>query len=250
MPSQPETALTPISLVTGASSGIGLALVHKLVERGHRVICVARDLARLELALANHGERVFPAAVDVTDQGSVDRFFAKLPQQWQPISLLVANAGSDLGGRREFVDGNMADWAGTIATNVGGVMRICHALLPSMIEKNTGHVVTIGSTAGFETYVGGAAYAASKHAVRAFTDSLRLEFKHSPIRITEILPGTARTGFAAARHSGDTNRAAAFYDGLDGTLNADDIVATILYALDQPPHVNIAQILITPTFDK
>jgi NADP-dependent 3-hydroxy acid dehydrogenase YdfG len=98
--------------------------------------------------------------------------------------------------------------------------------------------------------VGGAAYAASKYAVRAFTEALRLELKRSPIRITEVLPGTARTGFAAARHRGDSDRAANFYEQLDGTLDAKDVVAAVMYALDQPPHVNIAQILITPTSDK
>lgn len=237
-------------LVTGASSGIGLALVRQLVERGHRVVCIARNLTRLEAALADCAEQVYLASVDVTDQASVDGLVAELPAQWQPIEVLVANAGSDVGGRREFIDGEMADWADTITTNVSGVMRICHAFLPSMAERNTGHVVTIGSTAGVHTYVGGAAYATSKHAVRAFTDSLRLEFKHSPIRITEVLPGTTRTGFAAARHRGDSDRAATFYEQLDGTLDAEDIVAAILYALDQPPHVNIAQVLITPTFDK
>jgi 3-hydroxy acid dehydrogenase/malonic semialdehyde reductase len=239
-----------ICLVTGASSGIGLALVHQLLERGHRVVCIARDRARLESALVDCGEQVYLASVDVTDQASVDRLVVELPAQWQPIEILVANAGSDIGGRVEFVDGNMADWADTIATNVSGVMRICHAFLPSMIERNLGHVVTIGSTAGVNVYVGGAAYAASKYAVRAFTEALRLELKRSPIRITEVLPGTARTGFAAARHRGDSDRAANFYEQLDGTLDAKDVVAAVMYALDQPPHVNIAQILITPTSDK
>jgi 3-hydroxy acid dehydrogenase/malonic semialdehyde reductase len=239
-----------ICLVTGASSGIGLALVHGLVERGHRVVCVARNRARLQSALAGCGEQVYLASVDVTDQASVDRLVAELPQQWQPIDVLVANAGSDVGGRRNFVDGDMADWANTITTNVSGVMRICHAFLPSMVERNLGHIVTVGSTAGLKAYVGGAAYAASKHAVRAFTESLRLEFKHSPIRITEVLPGTVRTGFATARHRGDSERATTFYEELDGTLSAEDIVAAILYALDQPSHVNIAQILVTPTYDK
>lgn len=247
MQSSPQKA---ICLVTGASSGIGLALVRVLVERGHRVVCVARNLERLESALADCGEQVWLASVDVADQTAVDRLVAELPQQWQPIDVLVANAGSDVGGRREFLDGDMADWADTITTNVNGVMRICHAFLPSMNERNLGHVVTVGSTAGVKAYAGGAAYTASKHAVRAFTESLRLEFKHSPIRITEVLPGTVRTGFATARHRGDADRAAAFYNQLDGTLDVEDIVAAIIYALDQPPHVNIAQILITPTSDK
>ena len=243
-------ASAAICLVTGASSGIGLALVHELVERGHRVVCVARDRARLQSALADCGEQVYLASADVTDQASVDRLVAELPQQWQPIDVLVANAGSDVGGRRDFVDGDMADWDNTITTNVSGVMRICHAFLPSMVERDFGHIVTIGSTAGVNAYAGGAAYAASKHAVRAFTESLRLEFKRSAIRITEVQPGTARTGFATARHRGDSDRGTAFYDQLDGTLNAEDVVAAIMYALDQPAHVNIAQLLVTPTFDK
>lgn len=239
-----------ICLVTGASSGIGLALVHALVKRGHRVVCAARNLERMQEALASYSEQVYLAAVDVTDQASVDQLVAALPQQWQPIDVLVANAGSDVGGRQDFVAGDMADWDSTITTNVSGLMRICHAFLPSMAERNSGHVVNIGSTAGLKAYAGGAAYAASKHAVRAFTESLRLEFKHSAVRITEILPGTVRTGFATARHHGDSDRGTAFYDQRDGTLKAEDVVAAILYALDQPEHVNIAQLLVTPTFDK
>lgn len=239
-----------ICLVTGASSGIGLALVHALVERGHRVVCTARNLARMQEAFASYKEQVYLASVDVTVQASVDQFVADLPQQWQPIDVLVANAGSDVGGRRDFIDGDMADWDNTITTNVSGLMRICHAFLPSMAERNFGHIVNIGSTAGLKAYAGGAAYAASKHAVRAFTESLRLEFKQSAIRITEVQPGTARTGFATARHYGDSDRSTAFYDQLNGTLNAEDVVAAILYALDQPAHVNVAQLLITPTFDK
>jgi NADP-dependent 3-hydroxy acid dehydrogenase YdfG len=119
-----------------------------------------------------------------------------------------------------------------------------------MLERGRGHVVTLGSVAGLSTYEGGAIYAPSKHAVHAFTNSLRHDYSQDPVRITEILPGMVRTGFAAARHKGDTATADAFYDGWPDYLSAADVSAAVMFALSQPDGVNIAQIVVTPTGDK
>ena len=116
--------------------------------------------------------------------------------------------------------------------------------------RGAGHVVTLGSIAGLRTYAGGTVYGPSKFAVRAFTDALRLDYKHEPIRITEILPGLVRTGFAEARHHGNAEAGAAYYDASSGILAPGAIVDAILYALEQPDTVNVAQIVVTPTADK
>jgi NADP-dependent 3-hydroxy acid dehydrogenase YdfG len=197
-----------------------------------------------------YGDAALPLALDVTDAAAVAALPESLPAGFSEIDILIASAGSDVGGRKAFGEGKMEDWAGTIETNVTGLMRLCHSVIPGMLARGRGHLVTIGSVAGLKTYPGGAVYSASKHAVRAFTEALRHDYCNDPIRITEILPGMVRTGFAEARHYGDSAKAAAFYDSFPATLSAEDIAESILFALAQPDHVDIAQIVITPTGDK
>ena len=237
-------------MVTGASSGIGQAIAEALLDRGHRVICAARRLDRLQELYGTRGETVFCLALDVTDQDAVAGLIAGLPEAWRKIDILIANAGSDVGGRQRFDQYEAAHFAQTIETNVVGLLAICHAVLPGMLARESGHIVTLGSIAGLSTYSGGTVYGASKYAVRAFTEALRKDFKTNPLRITEILPGLVRTGFAEARHQGDAERAQAFYDSFPDALSAGDIAEAILFALEQPPRVNIAQIVVTPTLDK
>lgn len=239
-----------ICLVTGASGGIGQAVAESLLHKGFRVICAARRADRMVELFGSFGEQAHIVALDVTDGPAVAGLIDRLPAAWREIEVLVANAGSDIGGRQSFVDTDMGDWASTVEVNVTGVLRVCHAVLPGMQARQRGHIVTLGSIAGLETYASGAVYGASKYAVRAFTQALRKDFKDSPIRITEILPGMVRTGFAEARFHGDATRAEQFYDSFPATLAAEDIAAALLFALEQPPHVNIAQIVVTPTADK
>jgi NADP-dependent 3-hydroxy acid dehydrogenase YdfG len=239
-----------IALVTGASSGIGRAVVESLVKDEAKVICVGRDESRLAELCSAYPDRTLPLSLDVTDARAVAGVLDNLPEDWRAIDILIANAGSDVGGRRAFAEGEMSDWASTIETNVTGVMRICHAILPDMLRRGHGHVVTVGSIAGQRTYPGGAAYSASKFAVRAFTDALRKDYKHDPIRITEVLPGLVRTGFAAARFKGDAEKGEAFYDSFPDSLKSEDIAASVMFALTQPQSVNIARIVVVPTGDK
>lgn len=246
----PETLRTgAVALVTGASDGIGRAVAEALLDRGLKVICAARRRARLESLYAGRdGALVLP--LDVTDAPAVGGLPDTLPAAYRAIDVLVANAGSDVGGRRRFDSGDMADWAATVETNVTGLMRVCHAVIPGMLARGRGHVVTLGSIAGLRPVPGIAVYSATKFAVRAFTEALRQEYETDPIRITEILPGLVRTGFAQARFHGDAAQAAAFYDSFPAALEAEDIAAAVLYALAQPPRVNVAQIVVTPTGDK
>jgi NADP-dependent 3-hydroxy acid dehydrogenase YdfG len=250
MPS-PET-LRPgaIALVTGASRGIGRAIAEGLLARSQHVICTSRKRGNLDDLCAGQDGKAYPLALDVTDGAACAACIESLPDDWREIDVLVANAGSDVGGRVRFDEGDMADWAATVETNVTGLMAVCHAVLPGMLARGRGHIVTLGSIAGLRTYPAGNVYAATKYAVRAFTQGLRLDYKHEPIRITEVLPGMVRTGFAEARHRGDRDKAAEFYDSFPAVLEAEDIAAAALFALEQPPQVNIAQIVVVPTGDK
>jgi len=246
----PET-LRPgaVALVIGASDGIGRAVAESLLDRRLKVICAARRRARLEeLYGGRDGAYVLP--LDVTDGPAVAGLIETLPADRRAIDVLVANAGSDVGGRRRFDAGDMAEWAATVDTNVTGLMRVCHAVIPGMLARGRGHVVTLGSIAGLRPFPQGSVYCATKFAVRAFTEALRQDYENEPIRITEILPGLVRTGFAEARFHGDAARATEFYDSFPAALEAEDIAAAVVFALAQPQRVNVAQIVVTPTGDK
>lgn len=239
-----------IALVIGASSGIGLATAEALLDKGMRVIATSRDTARLDpLAEKAKEGALLPLALDVADDASAGSLLERIPEDWREIDALVVSAGHDIGGRRRFDEGTAEQWCDIINTNVNGMIRVCHQIIPTMLERKRGHVVTLGSISGFRAYRGGTIYSASKFAVRAFTESLRFDYKNDPIRITEVLPGLVRTGFAEARW-GDKDKGKSFYDGAAAALEPEDIAASILFALEQPPHVNIAQILTMPTGDK
>ena len=181
-----------VALVTGASSGIGQSIAEGLLARGLRVICAARRLDRLQELYGARDGQALPISLDVTDGDAVAALIQGLPADWREIDIVIANAGSDVGGRQRFDEGAMSDWAATVATNITGLIAVCHAVIPGMLERRRGHVVTIGSIAGLMTYPGGSIYAATKHAVRAFTDGLRKDYSNDPIRITEILPGMVK----------------------------------------------------------
>lgn len=239
-----------VALVTGASVGIGRAIAEQLLDRGIKVICAARNAERLKTVYGDRGDDVLILSLDVTDGPAVSGLHDLLPPAWRDIDILVANAGSDVGGRRRFDEGDVEDWASTVETNVTGVVRTCHAIIPGMLERQRGHVVILGSVDGYGTRPNASIYAATKHAVRAFSDGLRLDYKNDPIRITEIMPGLVRTGFAEARFRGDQDRAADYYASFPAYLDPGDIASAVLFALDQPAHVNIGQIIVTPTGNK
>ncbi|HLI13441.1 MAG TPA: SDR family NAD(P)-dependent oxidoreductase [Alphaproteobacteria bacterium] len=235
------------ALVTGASSGFGEAIAVHLAARGVRIIATARHRERLDKLAAKIGRDFHALSLDVTDPAAADGIMDRLPPNWREIDILVNNAGSDVGGRQRFDVGAAGDWASTIETNVTGLLRVTRAVLPGMIARGRGHIVNIGSIAAIRPMAGLAAYGASKAAVHAFSDALRMELKGTPVRVTEILPGTARTGFAAARWRGDEKQAEAFYAGFKSLLTAEDVARTVIFALEQPPHVVIAELVVLPT---
>ncbi|MBU0726933.1 MAG: SDR family oxidoreductase [Alphaproteobacteria bacterium] len=234
-------------LITGAGSGIGRATAIALAGRGATVICAGRTEASLRDVAAACGGKAAVVTLDVTDPVSVSSLVDRLPAALRVIDVLINNAGHDAGGRQRFDQGRIEDWASIIDANVAGMMRVCHAILPGMVARGEGQVVNIGSVAAFRSYPGGSAYNTSKAAVHTFTEGLRLDYRDSDIRITEVMPGLTRTNFAATRFGGDSGKGAAYYNDAPMALEAEDIARGIVYALDQPPHCTVAQIVITPT---
>jgi len=232
-------------LVTGANGGIGKAICRSLVAKGHRVVATARDPAKLVPLADESGGALQTLALDVNDGGAVARLPAALAPGFDQIDILVNNAGHDTGGRRRFDQGSAEQWCDIVDTNVQGMIRVTHALIGGMLERGHGHIVNLGSIAGLKPYATGTAYVTSKYAVHGFSETLRLDYAGQGIRVTEIMPGLVRSGFATQR-LGDAAQAQAFYDSFDACLQPADVAETVAFALAQPPHVEIAQLVVLP----
>jgi NADP-dependent 3-hydroxy acid dehydrogenase YdfG len=228
-----------IAVVTGASAGIGAATARALAREGFTVVVGARRLDRLEEVAAEIGAKAI--ALDVTNQGSVDQFAAQLPE----VQVLVNNAGGAK-GRETVAEAAVEHWRWMMEVNYLGSVRVTRALLPSLERSGAGHVVFLGSIAGFETYPGGAGYTAAKHAERALAKTLRLELLGRSVRVTEIAPGlVGGTEFSLVRFGGDRERAASVYRGLDPLL-PEDVAECVAFAVTRPAHVNVDEIVLRP----
>ena len=239
------TSTPSIALVTGASSGIGEAICRLLISHQYKVIGAARTKSKLQALHQDLGSSFHPMVLDVTNTRSVSSLIERLPENLQGVDVLVNNAGHDIGGRRFFDEGTAQQWSEIIETNVQGLMRVTHAMIDGMLARGNGHVVNIGSIAGLKPYATGAAYVTSKYAVHGFSQSLRLDYAGRGIRVSEIMPGLVRTGFAGQR-LGDAEKAEAFYDSVGQSLSPEDVARTVLFALQQPRHVEIAQLVVLP----
>lgn len=232
------------AVVTGASAGIGAATARALAKAGYRVVLGARRVERLE-ALATEirqaGGDALARSLDVTDADSVAAFTGALPR---PVHLLVNNAGGAL-GLDPVAEADDERWRTMFETNVLGTVRLTRALLADLEASGDGHVVNVGSTAGFETYRGGAGYTAAKHALRALTRTLRKELLGQPLRVCEVAPGLVATEFSKVRFDGDEERAAQVYEGMT-PLTAEDVAECIVWAATRPAHVNIDEIVVRP----
>ncbi len=237
--------LGSVALVSGASSGIGEAICRQLIEQKCRVIGAARNETRLQRLAAELGDRFFPLILDVTDREAVAGVQRALPGEFQDVEVLVNNAGHDIGGRRRFDEGSAEQWTDIIETNVQGTIRLTRALIAGMLARGSGHIVNMGSITGIKPYATMAAYVSSKYAVHGFSETLRLDYAGRGIRVTEIMPGLVRTGFAQQR-LGDAQQAQEFYDDAEQCLQPEDVARTVLYALQQPKHVEIAQLVVLP----
>jgi NADP-dependent 3-hydroxy acid dehydrogenase YdfG len=233
-----------IAVVTGASSGIGAASARALAAAGFHVVLGARRLERLleiarEIKAAGAAEAV-ALTLDVSDAASVAAFAAGVPR----VHLLVNNAGGAQ-GLEPIAEARDDDWRTMWEVNVLGLMRMTRALLPALLASGDGHVVNLGSVAGFETYAGGAGYTSVKHAVRAISRTLRLELLGKPVRVTEIDPGMVETEFSQVRFRGDQEKASAVYRGMQ-PLTAEDVADCVVWAATRPSHVNVDEIVVRP----
>ena len=227
-----------VAVITGASAGIGRATAAALAAEGFELVLGARREDLLREVAEPLGARAVP--LDVTDPASIEAFAAQVPE----ANLLVNNAGGAYG--RAFIEeSDERDWIGMWELNVMGVLRVTRRFLPLLRASGRGHIVNMGSVAGFEAYPSGAGYTASKHALRAMTRTLRAELLGEPIRVTEISPGLVNTEFSLVRFGGDRQTADAVYQGLT-PLVAEDIADAIAWAVTRPPHVNVDEIVIRP----
>jgi 3-hydroxy acid dehydrogenase/malonic semialdehyde reductase len=233
-----------IALVTGATSGFGLATAEALVRAGARVVAAGRRRDRLEALAARHPGKVHAAVVDVKDRDAVEALVAALPAEWAALDVLVNNAGLALGlepAQRASLD----EWDTMIATNCRGLVTVTRAVLPGMVRRNRGHVVNVGSVAGSYPYPGGNVYGATKAFVRQFTLNLRADLLGTAVRATSIEPGMAETEFSLVRFQGDAARAAKVYEGVT-PLSGDDVAEAILWCLALPAHVNVNAVELMP----
>ncbi len=228
----------PIAVVTGASSGIGAATAKHLAAAGYDLILGARRMDKLQAVAEQTGAKVL--LLDVTDAKSVEAFC----EQIATVNVLVNNAGGALGAET-IADAIDENWERMYDTNVLGTMRMVRGLLPKLEASGVGHIVVIGSVAGIEVYPGGGGYTAAKHAVKAVTETLRVELVGRPVRITEVAPGLVETEFSLVRFGGDTEKAKKPYLGMT-PLTADDIADAIVWAVTRPAHVNIDTLVIKP----
>ena len=236
-------------LVTGASAGIGAATARAFAERGDRVVLAARSGERLA-ALAAEIDRMPGAGaahalpLDVSDADAHARALAGLPEPWRDIDVAVLNAG--LAKNMVPVWENTADEVDAMVdVNVKGVLNGIRAVVPGMLARGRGHVVTLGSPAGHFVYPGGTVYCATKHAVLALTLGLKQDLLGTPVRVTAVSPGLVETEFSRVRFSGDAARADAVYAATNA-LTAYDVAAAVVYAVSAPPRVNVQEVLLTP----
>ena len=240
--------MNKITLITGATSGIGLACARKFAGAGYRLILTGRNKSRLEeirAELTAQGSEVLTLCFDVREREETEKAIACLPQEWSEIDVLVNNAGLALGLEPEY-EGRFDDWETMIDTNIKGLLWMTRLVVPGMVERGRGHIINIGSVAGDAAYAGGGVYCATKAAVKTLSDGLRIDLAPTPIRVTNLKPGLVETNFSRVRFHGDAKRAEKVYQGIK-PLTGDDIADVALYAAQAPAHVQIAEVLILAT---
>jgi NADP-dependent 3-hydroxy acid dehydrogenase YdfG len=240
--------MNKIVLITGATSGIGLGCARKFADNGDKLILTGRNeqkLSEIQKELSDKGAEVITLVFDVRQREQAKQAISQLPEEWQAIDVLVNNAGLALGLEPEY-QGNPDEWETMIDTNIKGLLTMTRLIVPGMVERNSGHIINIGSVAGDAAYAGGNVYCATKAAVKALTDGLRIDVADTAVRVTNLKPGLVETNFSNIRFHGDTERAAKLYQGIK-PLTGDDIADVAVYAANAPEHVQIAEVLILAT---
>ena len=233
-----------IALITGASSGIGMATAKLFAQQGVALILCGRRQDRLDSLQRELGfqTQIHTLNFDVRDRDEVMNKIQSLPKQFSEIDILINNAGN-AHGMHSIDEGSMDDWDAMLDINVKGLLYVSKTILPKMIERGSGHIINIGSTAGKEVYPKGNVYCASKHAVDAINQGMRLDLNGKGIRVGAVNPGLVQTEFSEVRFKGDTQRANTVYQGYT-PLKPEDIADVIWFALTRPPHVNIADLTV------
>ncbi len=237
-----------IIFITGATSGIGEGCARKFAAMGSDLILNGRNIEKLnalKTELTAKGTNVLTLPFDVRDRSAMRSAVESLQGKWKNIDVLINNAGLVIGVDKEF-EGNLDEWDIMLDTNIRALLSMTRMIVPGMVERECGHIINIGSIAGDAAYPGGSVYCATKAAVKALSDGLRIDLVDTPLRVTNIKPGMVETNFTVVRYRGDKERADDFYKGIH-PLNGDDIAEVVYYAASAPAHVQIAEVLVMPT---
>lgn len=238
-----------IALITGATSGIGEACACRFAQGGYDLILTGRNTGKLEIIkkeLENaYDIMVLALAFDVRNREAAQKAVDYIPSHMKNIDVLINNAGLARGLEPEY-EGDFEDWDQMIDTNIKGLLTMTRLIVPGMVSRNHGHIINIGSVAGDAAYAGGNVYCATKAAVKAITDGLRIDVAHTKVRVTNVKPGLVETNFSNIRFHGDNERADRVYDGIV-PLNGDDVADVAFYAASAPEHVQIAEVLVLAT---
>lgn len=237
-----------IVLITGATSGIGRACAQKFASMGADIILNGRKIELMEEIkneLVAMGSDVLLLPFDVRDREAMRSAVDSIEGKWKNIDVLINNAGLVFGVDKEF-EGSLDEWDIMIDTNIRALLSMTRMVVPAMVERGAGHIINIGSIAGDAAYPGGSVYCATKAAVKALSDGLRIDLVDTPLRVTNIKPGMVETNFSVTRYRGDKEKADAFYKGIQPLCGAD-IAEVAYYAASAPAHVQIAEVLVMPT---
>lgn len=234
-----------IVFVTGATAGFGESITRRFIAQGHKVIATGRRSERLQALKDELGENVYNLQLDVRNRAGIDAALHSLPAEWRDIDVLVNNAGLAL-GMAPAHQASIDDWEAMIDTNNKGLVFMTRAILPAMVERNVGHIINIGSTAGNWPYAGGNVYGATKAFVRQFSLNLRTDLHGTALRVTDIEPGlVGGTEFSNVRFKGDSDKAGSVYDGTE-PLTAEDVTEAVFWVASLPKHVNINTLEMMP----
>lgn len=238
-----------IVFITGASAGIGAACATEFAKIGANLILSARRKEKVDALAdklrAEYGIKTITFKLDVKDKAEIKYVIESIPEEWQSIDILLNNAGLGKGLNKVYED-DPDNWEEMIETNIKGLLYITRNIVPGMVERGSGHVINLGSIAGHMAYPGGGVYCATKHAVKAISDSMRMELVDKNVRVSSVDPGMVETEFSVVRFGGDEERAKNVYKGVD-PLTAEDIADAVMFVATRKPHVNINEMIIMPS---
>ncbi len=233
-------------LITGATAGFGEAMARRFVHDGHRVIAAGRRAGRLDALAHELGDALLASPLDMADAAAIAALPGSLPEGWRAVDVLVNNAGLALGTAPAF-QASLEDWNTMVTTNVTGLIRLTHAILPGMVARDQGHVVNISSAAATYPYPGGNVYGATKAFVTQFSLNLKADLIGTGVRVTNLEPGlVGGSEFSQVRYGGDAEKAVAVYANIT-PLSPQDIAEAVAWVISLPRHVNINRMEMMPT---